>query len=102
MTFSASPYIHSTSFWLRYSVVMPMDHGADVGAQAQDLAVEIVADAGGDAAMDEIAGDHVGDDDVLDRHLLERHARMLGIGEPVRIGRMRHADGDVAEAVVDE
>lgn len=67
---------------------MHMDGGVDVGPQTQDLAAEIVADAGHAVAPQDAAGRNVGDDDVLELHLLERDFGMLGIGKPVREIRM--------------
>ena len=68
---------------------MHVDHRADVGAQAQDLAIEVVADAGHARAVEQAAGRDFGDDDVLDPHLLERDLRMLGVGDAVRMIGMR-------------
>jgi hypothetical protein len=82
-------------------VVVHVDGGADVGPQAQDLAAEIMADAGHALAPHDAAGRHVGDDDVLELHLLERDLGMLGVSEPVWEIRMRDAHHHVAQGVVD-
>ena len=52
-------------------VVMHVDHGIDVGAQAQDLPIELVADAGLDAAVEQPPARYVGDHHMLELHLLE-------------------------------
>src|SRR5207244_3453781 len=44
---------------------------------------------------------HVGDDDVVERHLFERHLGMLRVDDTMLEARVRHADRDVAERVVD-
>src|SRR5882724_4837431 len=81
-------------------VVMRVDDGVDVGPEPQDLAVQVVADAGRHAAVEQDRRRDVRDHDVVDGHLLERDLRVLGVGDAVGEARVRGADGDVAERVV--
>ena len=80
--------------------MMSMDDGVDVGPQPQDLAIQVVADAGRHVAAEQSRRRDVGDHDVVNGHLLERHLRVLGVGNPVWEARVRGADGNVAERVV--
>jgi hypothetical protein len=80
---------------------MDVDDRADVGPQAQDLAVQVVADARRHGAVQEPRGRDVCDDDVVERHLLKRHLGMLGVGHAVGKVRVRHTDGKIPQRVVD-
>ena len=82
-------------------VVMDVDDAVDVGAEAKDLPVQLMADAGHLAAVEERARRHIGDHDVLERQLLEGDLRGLRIDDTVRERRVGDADRDVAEGVVD-
>ena len=79
---------------------MGMDDSMDVGPEPQDLAVQVVADAGRHVAVEQSRRRDVGDHDVVDGHLLERHLGVLGVGDPVGEARVSGADGNVAERVV--
>ena len=82
-------------------VVMDVDHRVDVGPQAEDLAVELMAHARRHVAVEQPAGGHVGDHDVVARHLLERDPGVLGVDHAVVEAGGRSAHRDVAERVVD-
>ena len=80
---------------------MDVDHRADVGPEAQDLPVQVVADAGHRLADQQPAGRDIGHHDVVEGHLFERDLGVLGVGDAVREAGRANPDRHVAEGVVD-
>jgi hypothetical protein len=83
-------------------VVVEMDDRIDVGPQAQDLAVHLVADGGGALAGQDAAIGNVGDDKVVGLDFLEADALGLGVAHAVGMVGMRDADHHAADAAVDQ
>src|SRR5262245_19028124 len=81
-------------------IIVHVDDRADVWAQPQNLAVEIVANAGHARAVEQPAAGNVSDDDIGQPHHYERDFRVLGVGDPVRVVMLRNPDGQIAERVV--
>src|SRR5262245_59581148 len=79
---------------------MGVDDSTDVGPEPQNLAVQVVANAGRHVTVEQRGRRDVRDHDVVDGHLLERHLGVLGVGDAVGEALVGSADGNVAERVV--
>jgi hypothetical protein len=62
-------------------VVVDVDDRVDVGPQAQDLAIELMADARRPGAVQQPGADDLGDDEMVERRLLEGDAGVLGVDD---------------------
>jgi hypothetical protein len=76
---------------------MHVNHGADIGPQAQDLSIQVVPDAGRQGAVEQPRGRDVGDDDVVGGHLLQRDLGVLGVGDAVGETGVGHTDGKIPQ-----
>ena len=82
-------------------VVVDVDDAVDVGAEAEDLAVELMADAGHLVSVEEGAPRDVGDHHVFEGYLFEGDLGGLRVDHAVGERRVRDADRNVAKCVVD-